>query len=122
MFTLPVSDLLNSYTWDSREFVFSGPIFDGYFEDIKFTSPLEFKIQIMGLDDGVNVTWEYLRTQVEYEGKKHELDLSRFDRTWKMKVDPLTDGDDIWEINTRNSTIDLAPVIREEIIMACHSF
>jgi hypothetical protein len=118
MFTLPVGDLLSSYTGDSREFAFSGPIFDGYYEDIKFLSDLEFQIQIMTLDDGVHVTWNYLTTTVEYEGKKQKIELSTFDRTWKTHLEDW-DPDDISEINIRTQTIDLGPVIREEIIMAC---
>ena len=65
MFTLPVGDLLSSYTGDSRDFAFSGPIFDGYYTDIRFLVDLEFQIQIMTLDDGVHVTWNYLNTTVE---------------------------------------------------------
>lgn len=118
MFTIPVGDLLSSYTGDSREFAFSGPIFDGYYQDIKFLKDLEFQIQIMTLDDGVHVTWNYLRTTVEYEGKKEVLTLDSFDRTWKKHLEK-SDPDDICEIDMRNQTIDLAPVIREEIIMAC---
>lgn len=121
MFTIPVSDLLNSYTGDSREFAFSGEIFDGYFEDIKFKKPLEFKIVIMALDDGVNVAWEYLRTTIEYEGKKHTIQIGAFDRTWKTHLDPF-DPDDVREIDTRGMTIDLTPVLREEIIMACYAY
>ena len=118
MFTIPIGDLLSSYTGDSREFAFSGPIFDGYYEDIKFLSDLEFQIQIMTLDDGVHVTWNYLRATVEYEGKKDVLSLDTFDRSWKNHLEP-GDPDDIYEVDMRNHSIDLGPVIREEIIMAC---
>lgn len=118
MFTLPIWDLISSYTGDSREFAFSGPIFDGYYEDIKFLTNLDFSVAIMTLDDGVHVSWSHLRTTVEYEGKKETIDLAPFDRTWKIKLEKW-DPDDIWEIDMRAQTIDLWPVIREEIIMAC---
>lgn len=120
MFTLPIGDLLSSYTGDSREFTFSGPIFDGYYPDIKFLSDLSFHIQIMTLDNGVHVTWSYLKTTVEYEGKKEIISLDEFDRTWKTQLEKW-DPDDISEIDMKNRTIDLGPVIREEIIMACHN-
>jgi hypothetical protein len=119
MFTLPIWDLLSSYTGDSREFTFSGPIFDGYYDDIRFLSDLEFHIQIMTLDDGVNISWSYLKATVEYDGKKQVIDEGVFDRTWKMHLEP-GDPDDIREIGSGN-TVDLGPVIREEIIMACHN-
>jgi hypothetical protein len=120
MFTIPVWDLLSSYTWDSRDFSFSWPIFNGYYSDIEFLENLEFTIQIMTLDDGVNVTWKNLSATVRYEWKKHTLSLDEFDRVWKIQKED-TDPDDIHEIDMRWQTIDLAPVIREEIIMACHN-
>ena len=120
MLTIPVGDLLSSYTGDSREFAFSGPIFDGYYEDIRFLWDLDFQIQIMTLDDGVNVSWAYLNALVEYEWKQETIALTEFDRTWKLHLEP-GDPDDIHEIDTRNQTIDLGPVIREEIIMAYHN-
>jgi hypothetical protein len=120
MFILPIWDLLSSYTGDSRDFGFLWPIFDGYYEDIKFLSDLDFQIQIMTLDDGVHVTWNHLNTTVEYEGKKQVINLSEFDRTWKIEREAW-DPDDISEIDMRTQTIDLGPIIREEIIMACHN-
>lgn len=120
MFTLPVSDILTSYSWDSKNFSFSGEVFDGYYDDIRFLSPLEFHLRIIGLEDAIDVVFEQFKTKVEYEGKKYDVNISGFDRTWKMQTDPLDDPDDIYEIDKKNMTIDLAPVIREEIIMACH--
>ena len=46
--------------------------------------------------------------------------LSQFDRIWKIQRD-AHDPDDISEIEMRTQTIDLGPIIREEIIMACHN-
>jgi uncharacterized protein YozE (UPF0346 family) len=120
MFTVPVSDILSSYTGDSKDFSFSGEVFDGFFDDIRFLSPLEFDIRLIALEDGVECIFEKFVVDVEYENKKHHVEITRFDRTWKKYLDPLEDPDDIREINMKNQTIDLAPVIREEIIMACH--
>jgi hypothetical protein len=41
----------------------------------------------MTLDDGIYVSWSYLKTTVEYEGKKESIDLAPFDRTWKIKLE-----------------------------------
>ncbi len=120
MFTLPVADILATYSWDSKNFSFSGEVFDGYFEDIDFLTLLEFTIKIIGLDDRVDVVFEELKTRVRYEGKNHDINIPRFDRTWKTHIDPLEDADDIQLIDRKNMSINLAPVIREEIIMACH--
>ena len=51
----------------------------------------------MCLDDGVDVSWEYLRTTVRYEGRVYTLDIPSFDRIWKKKRD-IGDPDDIGEI------------------------
>ncbi len=120
MFTIPVGDILASYTWDSKKFSFSWEVFDGFFDDIRFLGPLEFDIHILALDDWVEVLFEKFRTEVNYEWKAHTIDIDRFDRQWKNHINPKDDADDIKEIDRRSMTIDLAPVIREEIIMACH--
>ena len=49
------------------------------------------------------------------------MNIAHFERMWKKRIDPLEDGDDVGQIDTKNMSIDLAPAIREEIIMACHS-
>lgn len=121
MFEIPVWDLLASYTGDSKTFAFSGEVFDGFYEDIRFLAPLSFQIRIMALDDAIEVFFDSFATRVEYEWKKHTVSLSKFERTWKMHIDPMLDGDDVGLINAKNMSIDLAPVIREEIIMATHS-
>lgn len=121
MFTLPVWDLLASYAGDSKSFSFSGAIYDGYFPDITFAQPLEFQIRIIALDDGVEVIFDTLQTTVVYEWVKYPIHVGSFEREFKTKIDPLTDGDDVRPIENGGQMIDLWPVIREEIIMACHS-
>lgn len=117
MFRISVADLLSSYSGDSKSFSFSGEIPDGYMEDLHFTAPLEFRIEIIALDDGVDVIFEQLSTTVIYEGKKHPISVEKFERQWKTRIDPL-DPDDIRRIEA--DSIDLTPVLREEIIMATY--
>jgi hypothetical protein len=121
MFTIPVGDILASYSGDSKEFSFSGEIFDGYYDDITFLTPLEFSIKLISLDDGVQAMFQNLSTRVRYEDREHDVTIWGFDRTWQKHIDPLTDDDDVQRLDIHSMTIDLAPVIREEIIMACHS-
>jgi hypothetical protein len=75
---------------------------------------------MIALDDGVEVIFDHLGTTVTYEGKKHIISVSSFARTWKKSIDPITDDDDVRQIDMYGMTIDLTPVLREEIIMACH--
>jgi hypothetical protein len=117
MFQIPVSDLLASYSGDSKSFSFSGEVYEGYFSDISFLKPLEFSVRIIALDDGVDVIFDSLSTTVKYEGKKYTIAVGHFERTYKTHLDPL-DPDDIRPIE--NNMIDLAPVLREEIIMATY--
>lgn len=121
MFTIPVGDLINSYDGDSKIFSFDGEIFDGFFEDIRFTEPLLFKIKLLSTGEGIHAFFEELSTKIIYENKAEKIFIDNFDRIWKLQRDPLEDGDDVNEINTKNMTIDLANVIREEIIMAFHN-
>lgn len=120
MFTIPVWDLINSHDGDSKIFSFEWPIFDWYFEDITFIEPLQFKIKLLTLHNGIISTIENLETTIFYENKKQKIFIKSFEREWKIQYDPL-DPDDVRQINTKNMTIDLSPIIREEIIMAFHN-
>ena len=120
MFTIPVGDLINSYDGDSKIFSFDGEIFDGFYEDLTFLKPLLFTIKLIVIDDGIHGIFTNFSTEISYENKKAKISIPEFERVWKTQIDPL-DGDDINLINTKNMTIDLKDVIREEIIMAFHS-
>mgnify|MGYP006888932806 CR=1 FL=1 len=119
MLQIPVWDLLASYSGDSKNFTFAWEIYDGYMEDIQFLKPLEFQIKIISLDDGVEVIFDDLKTEILYEWQKHSIDIGNFERTFKKYIDPLIDGDDVRLIE--NMQIDLTPVIREELIIASMS-
>lgn len=118
MLTIPVWDLVQSYDGDSKIFSFDWPIFDGFFEDIILTEPLQFSVKLITTEEGIHAILSNVRTTLVYEGKKEPIAIPEFERIWKHRVDPL-DPDDIYEIS-KNMTIDLAPVIREELIMAFH--
>ena len=120
MFTIPVGDLISSYDGDSKIFSFDGEVFDGFYEDLKFLKPLLFTIKLIVIEDGIHGIFTNFSTEVSYENKKTRISIPEFERIWKTQIDPL-DGDDINLVNTKNMTIDLKNVIREEIIMAFHS-
>lgn len=120
MLTIPVWDLLASYDGDSKNFSFEWPIFDGFFEDINIIWNLNFKIKLITINNWIHVIFSDLYANIIYDGKKEEIKIKEFEREWKTQIDPL-DPNDINQINTKNMTIDLKPVIREEIIMAFHN-
>lgn len=120
MFVLPVWDLVASYAWDSKIFSFEWPIFDGYYPDIKFVEPLQFSLKLLTLDDGIFAEFTKLSTTIVYEWKKEVIHIASFEREWKLDYDPLNTND-INYIDKKSMTIDLSPVIREEIIMAFHT-
>jgi hypothetical protein len=95
MFTIPVSDLLESYSGDSSSFSFSGEVYDGYFDDLSFQKPLEFSLEIMHVDAGIHVTFRDIRTQILYEGKKYAIMIPVVEREFRTHIDPIDDPDDI---------------------------
>lgn len=119
MFRVPVGDLLESYSWDSRSFSFSWEVYDGYMEDLRFLDKLEFSIEIITLDTGVHVIFRDLFTKVEYSGNTYSIEIPMIERDFYSRIDPSNDPDDIRPIEGGN--IDLWPVLREEIIMATHT-
>jgi hypothetical protein len=73
----------------------------------------------LGIEDRIEIFCRNFSTEVIYEQKKHHIAIALFDREFKLHKNP-DDPDDIGEIDSHGMTIDIAPVIREEIIMACH--
>jgi hypothetical protein len=87
-------------------------------EDITFLAPLEFTIEIRALDTGVSVHFEDLITKILYEWIPHDIRISAIEREFKSELEPL-DPDDIRPVE--HDSIDLSPILREEIIMAIHT-
>ena len=115
MFQLNVSDLLASYPGDSRELAFNGEVIPGYYPDLTFTKPLNFQIKLIALDDGVEVVFETLQTELVHEWVAHIISLSQVARTFKEQYDPIA-PDDIKFVEKWH--IDLKEVLHEEILMA----
>ncbi|MBP8016703.1 hypothetical protein KAZ01_01725 [Candidatus Gracilibacteria bacterium] len=118
MFEIPVGNLLNSYPGDSQELEFNGEVYDGFYEDLIFKSPLYLKLKLVNLDDGIMVIFDIIETEVEYEGNKKKIKIEKIEREFKEKFD-TANPDDIKYININKSIIDLKDVIREEILMQC---
>ncbi len=115
MFELNVADLLSSYAGDSRELAFEGEVLPGYYPDLQFTKPLGFQVKLIALDDGIEVIFEILQTEVVYEWTTRTISLSNVARTFKEQYDPIA-SDDIKFVDKGN--IDLKDVIHEEILMS----
>jgi hypothetical protein len=50
-------------------------------------------VKLVALDDGVEVIFESLQAEVEYEGELHIVSLSQISRTFKEQIDPLAPDD-----------------------------
>lgn len=119
MLQINVADLLASYPGDSKLLEFDGEILPGYYEDIVFTKPLSFRIKLIALDDGVEVVFESLDTQIIHEETTHTIHLEDIARTFKQTYEPLL-SDDIKFINPQGMTVDLHDVIREEMLISVY--
>ncbi|MDD2917167.1 MAG: hypothetical protein PHH70_04960 [Candidatus Gracilibacteria bacterium] len=115
MFQLNVADLLASYPGDSRELAFEGELIPGYYPDLTFTKPLSFQVKLIALDNGIEVVFEKLQTEVQYEGDIHTVNIGDIARTFKEQYDPIA-PDDVKFIE--HGHINLKEVIYEEILMA----
>jgi len=118
LFILPVGDLLSSYDGDSKTLSFDGEVYDGFYSDLKFLSPLVLSVRLIGIDVGITLIIEKLEATVEFEGISREILIENVERTFK-KVLVATDPDDIKLVDTKHSNIDLKEVIREEILIQC---
>jgi hypothetical protein len=116
--TLPVGDILESFAGDSREYRFEGEIPSGYYDDLEFTAPLAMMIRVIGLDDGVEVVIESLKTRILWEESEREIALTKIVRSFKKTYDPLG-PDDVRTIDMKHRAVELDDVVREEILIAC---
>lgn len=117
MFEIPVWDLLTSYTWDSKELEFNWEVYDWYYDDLKLVKNLELKIKIFSIDDWVSVIIENLKTQVKYWDVLRFIEINNIEREFREKFE-LINSDDIKYVS-KNNSIDLKDVIREEILIQC---
>jgi hypothetical protein len=116
MFEIPIWDLLNSYSWDSQDLEFNWEVYSWFYEDIEFLGNLYLKLKLINLDSWIMAIIEKLEAEVKYEWKSKKILLEKIEREFKEKFDPA-DPDDIKYINTKNSTINLKDIIREEILI-----
>jgi len=80
------------------------------------------KIKLIAIDSGIELLIQQLKAKVEYDKVVYDVDfessdtLEAIDRQFTTEYDPLA-PDDIKMIDTKNSTIDLKEIIREEILL-----
>ena len=117
MFEIGVGDLLTSFPGDSKELRFCGPVYSGYFADVECVGDMELEMKLIATDAGITVILQKLKAEIVHEGKTHDVSLANVEREFREKFAPQN-PDDIKYINTKNSTIDLKEVLREELIMA----
>lgn len=118
MFEINVGILLESYSGDSQVLEFSGDVIPGTFGDVEALSPLSFELTLITLDDGIEAVIRNLDVVVRYETVEHHVLIEEVARTFKTEFDPLA-TDDVRFVNKKGMSVDLTPVLREEIIMAC---
>ena len=86
------------------------------YEDLRILGPLKFTLTLIAIEDGVEAIIRGFDAKVEYEGNPSEVHIAEVARTFKKTYDPLA-PDDVGFIDPKSSTIDLAKVIREEILI-----
>ena len=118
MFEIPVWDLMASFSGDSQELEFHGDVVPGFYDDLEFIAPLNLKLKLVSLDDGIMVIIDELETSVIFEWVERNIIVEAIEREFKERLD-LTNPDDIKYVNTKNMSIDLKDVIREEILIQC---
>lgn len=120
MFILSVQDILGSFTGDARSLSFEAPIPKSTFSAFECLTPLVFELRLTTEEDSITATFLHLYVRVRFASQTVEVDLHDIDRIFKPRILP-SDPDDIRPIDMRNQTIDLLPVLEEEITIFCHA-
>lgn len=116
MFKISVWELVNSHTWTTKELEFSWEVESDFFDDIEIIWELFIKIKLIKVDWAIELLIKNLEANVSHEWEEKFIEISDISRTFKERKE-LTDTDDIWQIDVRNSKIDLKDVIREELLL-----
>lgn len=119
MFTISIGHLLSSFPGDNETHEFEGEVPADLYEDVEVVGPLKFNLTLIALDEGIEAIIRDLDAKVMYEGKEHMVSIDEVGRTFLAGYDPLA-PDDVRFIDMKHHSIDLTPVIREELIMATY--
>lgn len=116
-----VAALLTAPTGTRELYSFKGPV---VFEDIKTSSEIEGKIEIMRLDDGVNAKVTGVTIKMAFKCTKclknfvQEILITMAERQFLLdKPAIIDDPSDLFLIDRKNLDIDLTEVLRQEIIL-----
>lgn len=120
LFTIDVSTLLHSPIGTMEEFQFSQELPADIFEDIVCVEPLDIHIKLIRQDYGIQCLLCEVRTTIDMPSndiKNKSIEIINIAREFHIKK-MKEDADDIWYINDRDGTVDLADMIRQELMIA----
>ncbi len=117
MFTIPVGHLLESYPGDTETLQFEWDILPDLYDDLEIIGVLRFELSLISREEGIEAVIRHLETTAIYEWKKQDVHIEEASRSFVTTADLLA-PDDIGLIHAHDKTIDLTPIIREEIIMS----
>lgn len=120
LFTIDVSSLLSSTVGTTEEFRFDQDIPVETFEDLICHDWLHMNIKLIRQEYGIECLLLHIESTIEIpsEGiKGKELEITGISREFHIKK-VVWDPDDIQYIDIRDNTIDLATIVREELLIA----
>ncbi len=120
LFTIDISNLLSSPIGTTEEFQFNQDLPIETFEDLVCHDWLHMNIKLIRQEYGIECLLLHIESTIEIpsEGiENKELEITNISREFHIKK-VVWDPDDIQYIDIRDNTIDLANIIREELLIA----
>lgn len=99
---------------------YSGEVDTDYWDDLEIRGELHITAKLTHTSEGIELSISELRSdEVHIESGVYSVDVAPFERTFRRSIDPRNPEDqDI--IDIKSGIINLAHVIREEILMALY--
>ncbi len=119
--TFDVSGLMEQATGSSEAYSFAGPV---KFDDLKLTKDLCGTAEIMRIEDGFNAVIKEVEGQLSFQCErcleefKQDFHLDPAERQYYFhRPRKVEDEYDLFLVDTKHQKIDLAEMLRQEIIL-----
>ena len=118
MLKIPVGDLLGDYEGARKTLLLDDVLPPDEFEDVVFIGPVSVELELIHVAFGVQAVFRRIAGTARLAERDYdeEFDVRGVEREYKRKKEDA-DPDDVGLIDVHGTTIDVAPALREEVLL-----
>ena len=118
MLKIPVGDLLGDYEGARKTLLLDDVLPPDEFEDVAFIGPVSVELELIHVAFGVQAVFRRITGTARLAERDYdeEFEVRDVEREYKRKKEDA-DPDDVGLIDVHGTTIDVAPALREEVLL-----